>query len=228
MSMLGRRRGIRSTIERNLPAHARRVAIACLDPLESRQFLSASFRGLGGLVSETSAGYIPISQALAISADGSTVYGSVEPAPGDASGFNLFRWTRSEGLTRPPGVAPRFPDMSAGFGGFNVQDVSADGAVAVGTVGNGSSGGGAERSGAFRWSGRDGLTVFTPLAASLGDGVSSEAWGTSADGAVAAGTRWDVAPGESVLPDTPRAFRWTDDNGIQDLPGLPAASPAVI
>ena len=204
------------------------TASARVEPLEAKCLLSASFRGLGG-APDPPAGAGLLSLPAGISADGSTVYGSA-PARTDGGTRSwpvLFRWTASEGLTLPAGVDHVFPFSGAVTdpASFAVHDVSDDGSVAIGSVSNGTSGPG-ERSEAFRWSQRDGLAFITPLTSAALAGDASTGSGTSAGGSTVVGTRWDVREATAMVPGSQRVFRWTEAGGVQDLPGLPGASPA--
>lgn len=138
------------------------------------------------------------SEALGISADGSTVVGSSE----SASGEEAFRWTISGGMQ---GLG----DFTGGEFLSRAIDVSADGSVIVGRgtaegilVGSppGSPSFPVSVNVPFRWTESTGLQALSPGSIS----PQSSASGVSADGSVIVGS---VGNGDS--------FRWTAGNGLQ-------------
>ncbi len=152
------------------------------------------FQGLGGLFSGGS------SEALGVSADGSTVVGRATTGVGDT--LHAFRWTTATGSMEDLGTL-------SGDASFDsvAYDVSADGSFVVGYS---DLSGGRE---AFRWS------AATNTMIGLGDlpgGTEfSTAFGVSADGSVVVG---DGRSANGV-----EAFRWTAARGggmigLGDLP----------
>ena len=90
--------------------------------------------------------------------------------------------------------------------GSVARGVSADGAVVVGGAWNA-----AGQWRAFRWTASGGMQDL----GTLPGGSYSEAWGVSADGAVVVGwTYYDPEEGYGYYE---RAFRWTENDGMQDL-----------
>lgn len=131
------------------------------------------------------------SMAIAISADGSVVFGTMTtPDPmGNpmASVTSGFRWTSASGITSAI-LAP------FGWTSMSVTDVSSDGSVYVGTLFGGSP------TEAYRWS----PGSSTPdLLGFLPGGTSSRAVGISGDGNIVAG--WGGSSNGN------RAFRWVYD-----------------
>jgi probable HAF family extracellular repeat protein len=143
-----------------------------------------SFQGLGFLGGDNQ------SQALGISADGTSIVGLSD----DGGSSEAFRWTSSDGLV---GLGM----LTGGIFSF-AYDASGDGSVVVGQSGS-SNGLGFE---AFRWTsgGMQGLG-FIP------GSFDSEAYGVSGDGAVVVGESTLIADGTS------RAWRWTAGGGMVDL-----------
>ncbi len=114
-------------------------------------------------------------KAFSVSGDGSIVVGYDSDSPNYAG----YRWTQSTGM-QPLGVS----------GGSSINDISSDGTVYVGYLGNE----------AFRLTSTDGLV---PLRTSTGG--YSIALGVSADGSVIVGNMDD------------QAFRWTQSDGMVGL-----------
>ncbi|WP_174990107.1 hypothetical protein [Pandoraea aquatica] len=124
--------------------------------------------------------------SVSMSADGSTVIGTLTTP----AGLRAFRWTN------PTGV-----QIISDVGG-EAAAVNADGSVVVGYVRTGYN-----TSYAFRWTADGG----TQNLGSLGSGVSSNAFGVSADGTTVVGG--SLAKGMSEQ----RAFRWTAASGMTNL-----------
>jgi probable HAF family extracellular repeat protein len=134
------------------------------------------------------------SEAWGISANGRVVVGRAYNAAGY---YRAFRWTASGGMQ----------DLGTLGGGYSVASgVSADGAVVVGWADNA-----AWRWRAFRWTASGGMQDL----GTLPGGRESVAWGVSADGAVVVGwTYYYVDPEVGYYG---RAFRWTENDGMQNL-----------
>ncbi|MDR2186684.1 MAG: hypothetical protein LBE62_01365 [Azonexus sp.] len=142
--------------------------------------------------------------ATGVSADGSVVVG-VSEINNDGKTRHAFRWTAQDGMQ----------DLGTlGGAESSAQDISSDGRVIVGYS--------ATRSGktdAFRWTVESGMQDL----GSLGDG--SQAKGVSADGRVVVGT-YRMVVGNYGNPhphrgrEVSRAFRWTAEEGMQDLGAL--------
>ena len=147
----------------------------------------ASFTGLGEL-----AGGSFFSQALAVSADGSTVVGQSDPGGGD---HEAFRWTRSGGMQALGGVSAIPASRALG--------ASADGSVVVGLSGT------QFAMEAFRWTAAGGMQALPRLAP---ENITNVAWGVSGDGS--------VVVGQSNSATTRHAFRWDAATGTRALPGL--------
>lgn len=139
------------------------------------------FMGLGGFLSE----------AYAVSADGSTVVGQVA-----SSGYEAFRWTAETGMV---GLGT----LPAG-GSTTAYNISADGSVIVGI----NNFGGSDHE-AFRWTEAEGMIGLGDLPGGL---MFSEARGVSGDGSVIVGIG-HTATG-------PEAFRWTALDGMVGLGDL--------
>ncbi|MGA3283723.1 MAG: PEP-CTERM sorting domain-containing protein [Verrucomicrobiota bacterium] len=161
--------------------------------LAATPVMGTSFEGLGDLP-----GGKFESSAQRVSDNGLVVvgYGTT------ASGQQAFRWTRSEGIVS-------LGNLSDGsFVQSCANDVSADGAVVVGTGDpstNSDWNSGWSNFKGFRWTQSGGMTNI----GSLNGSTRYEAWGVSADGSVV------VGDGGS------QAFRWTQSGGITGLGVLP-------
>jgi len=194
---------------------------------------SASFSGLGDLT-----GNGVLSEAMAVSADGSVVVGRSRAANNE--GFEAFRWTASGGMTGL-GYLPG----GAYYGGANA--VSGDGSVVVGYSATDNSalafrwtasGGMADLNGlpsatgvsadgsvavgsgallantqAFRWTAANGLVSLGQLP---GGGYNSQAYGVSGDGSVIVGHSYSGSLNE--------AFRWSAADGMVGLGHLSTPS----
>lgn len=147
--------------------------------------------GLGDL-----AGGSFLSQAYAVSTNGSVVVGNSSSTAGDQA----FRWTQAGGMV---GLG----DLPGGFFVSYALDVSADGSVVVGLSQSGS---GNE---AFRWTQAGGMVGLGDLA---GGTFYSQADGVSADGSVVIGAGTSGSGTE--------AFRWTQATGMVGLGDLPGGS----
>lgn len=153
----------------------------------------ASFQGLGDLP-----GGEYESRATAVSADGNVVVGVGESLNGLGDRrTEAFRWTAAGGMVGL-GILPGDGDHSW------AENVSADGAVVVGSATRG----GAEV--AFRWTAAGGMVGI--------GGGSRKAHGVSADGAVVVGTGIRIGGGM-------QAFRWTAAGGTVGLDALPNGIP---
>jgi probable HAF family extracellular repeat protein len=128
------------------------------------------------------------SQAAAISADGSTVVGSIG-APGIA-----FKWTQSGGFTSLGAYVSNGPYSAA-------SAVSADGSVIAGSSRTQSL-----TFPAFRWTAATGLVSIGDLP---GGDASAEPHGISADGSVIVGESGSAAGTE--------AFIWDQAHGMRSL-----------
>jgi probable HAF family extracellular repeat protein len=184
-----------------------------------------SFTGVGDLP-----GGSFFSQALAVSADGSTVVGPSSPGvfrwtsmdgigpldvtagafavSGDGSvivgGDNAYRWTEATGQVV-------LGDLPGGLTSSVAYGVSTDGSV---VVGKGTSEFGSE---AFRWTQAGGMVGLGDLP---GGSFFSEARGVSADGSVVVG--WSNS---TDLRD--QAFRWTEATGMVGLGFLPGRTTSM-
>jgi probable HAF family extracellular repeat protein len=136
------------------------------------------------------------SVASGVSADGSVVVGwSYSNA---ARRDRAFRWTVDGGMQ----------DLGTlGGGASAAHGVSADGAVVVGWSYNA-----AGQLRAFRWTENDGMQNL----GTLPGGDESVAWGVSANGAVVVGWTYYYV-GDSEVGYYERAFRWTENDGMQNL-----------
>lgn len=114
------------------------TSIAIASIFAASHVSAAFFQGLGHLPSTSS---FPVSQAHAVSADGSVVVGYSSSGNG---GFEAFRWTLQDGLQ---GLG----DFPGGLRDSRAWDLSADGEVIVG-AGNVHRSGVGSSSLAFRWS----------------------------------------------------------------------------
>lgn len=144
-----------------------------------------SFMGLGRLPGGS------LSNALAISGDGSTVVGEANTG----SGFRSFRWTAAGGMVA-------LDDLVVGFSSVAFA-TSFDGSVVVGRA---NTPGGRQ---AYRWTPDEGTVELGDFA---GGALDSTAQSVSADGSVVVGV------GTSASGQT--AFRWTDAGGIVSLGDL--------
>lgn len=159
---------------------ARILAVALLTLTSAH----AAFQGLGFL---SDANY---SDAVAISADGSTVIGSSATVGADDEFFlSSFRWTAADGMIALPKTASDIPASYA-------TDVSADGSVIVGLE---VKAGGASTQ-AFIW--KEGAIQSIPYLAPTNYGIASS---VSADGTLVVGSG-------------PDSFRWTAVVGTIGLP----------
>jgi len=128
-----------------------------------------------------------------VSADGSVVVGGAADSAGI---WRAFRWTAESGMQSIDTLNSRFSVASG---------VSADGAVVVGRVDIG------RESHAFRWTLGTGMQDL----GTLSGGDRAWAYAVSSDGSVV------VGEAEVVSPDGfrrySRAFRWTEEAGMQDI-----------
>ncbi|HUW18384.1 MAG TPA: hypothetical protein VMW16_03705 [Sedimentisphaerales bacterium] len=150
---------------------------------------AASFQGLG---------YVPgwdwVSQAYAVSADGSVVVGI------SRSHFLTvaFRWTAEDGMQNLGYLSGENTTEATG--------VSANGSIVVGWSQKTGSG----DVEAFRWTESAGMVGLGDLA---GGPFLSYGYGVSADGSAVVGTSWSASGFE--------AFRWTEPGGMVGLGDLP-------
>jgi len=152
---------------------------------------------LGGLPGGSSAG-----GASDVSGDGSVVVGWSQQVRGSAVWEEAFRWTATDGM------------IGLGYlpgGGFvsNATGVSDNGEVVVGvsSVLSGSS-----RLEAFRWTATDGMVGLGDFA---GGELISSASDVSGDGS--------VVVGYSMSTHGKEPFRWTLDDGMTRLSGVPGS-----
>jgi probable HAF family extracellular repeat protein len=147
--------------------------------------------GLQGL------GYLPEdsdwSRAWGVSSDGSVVVGDVGHDFPPVSGREAFRWTESGGMIGLGWLSTQPVHVSRG------NDVSADGAVVVGTSMNASG-----KYEAFRWTQSDGMVGLDNLT-----GGTAESWScaVSSDGLTVVGFIGS------------NAFRWTQSEGMVEIGG---------
>lgn len=138
-----------------------------------------------------------IGRAMGVSADGTIVVGTSTTR----DGARAFRWTEAEGM-RSLGTTPETND-SYGYG------ISANGAVVVGYAVRWSENPNEEYfERAFRWQNGTMRLIGTLY------GYDSFAVAASGDGSVVVGY---VRPPEPGDPTATRAFRWTQQTGMQDL-----------
>lgn len=151
----------------------------------------AAFHGLGFL--ETGSG-LKYSEAMAISADGSTIVGgsSIDPsAEPDDDVFWSFRWTEADGMQALPKSNEEDVPLSRAFA------VSADGSVIVGQEYNF-----AGTVDAYRWTAPGGLVLLP-----------------HADPETPAATPWGISgDGNTVVGEAAAAFSWTSGGGTVLLP----------
>lgn len=147
-----------------------------------------------------------VSQATAVSADGSVVVG----ISGSLDGWEPFTWTSSTGMV---GLG-QYPGTTGG-GGTYANDVSDDGSVIVGTA---TKGGG--RFEAFKWTQSTGMVGLGALPNPVNGLDSSETFGVSGDGQIVVGRSFGRFGME--------AFRTSNTSmiGLGDLPGAPFTSIA--
>jgi len=163
---------------------------------------SSSFSGLGFLP-----GGGALSNASAISADGSVVVGGAL----SAFGSEAFRWTSAGGMV---GLG----DLPGGDRWSFAYGVSADGSVVTGSSRTmfRPSGGFPIADRGFRWTASESMVSLGTLTG----GTGSLAYGISADGSVIAGngfTYMGFPGGGSIRQDQPT--RWTSPNGMAHLGG---------
>jgi probable HAF family extracellular repeat protein len=151
----------------------------------------------GGIVSLGSLPGGAFSQAIGVSADGSTIVGSSEATPNCVT--EAFRWTSGGGMVGL-GFLTRF-DASGQANG-----VSANGSVVVGSSGVAPQ--------AFRWTSGSGMVGL----GFLPGGMLSQANAISADGSTIIG--WSGAN----LQFAAEAFRWTSVGGMVGLGFLPGTN----
>jgi uncharacterized membrane protein len=145
------------------------------------------------------------SEAVAVSADGSTVVGwSRGPEPGLPApvSFRAFRWTSSEGMIELVDSASTLTFVIA-------RDASADGSVAVGECYDDSTG---ASNLPCRWTAVSGLTELVDTSGTL---IGVRTFGVSGDGSVIVGT--------AQSPNALVAYRWTPAAGLQSLYPLPSS-----
>lgn len=150
-------------------------------------FGQASFTPIVGTL-----GGSPSTNALAISADGSTVVGSAH----SGNGVEPYYWTRQTGMVALNWSATSYTSSVRAFG------VSADGGVIVGSGRVGS------EHVAYRWSASTGMTQIPDRV----DGIAfDEAMSVSADGLVLIGRGRDGS--------TPKAMRYSASEGLSTIDG---------
>jgi uncharacterized membrane protein len=145
------------------------------------------------------------SEALAVSADGSTVVGwSRGPEPGlpAQTSFRAFRWTPAEGMIEIVDPASTLTFIIA-------RDVSADGSVVVGECYDDSTG---TSNVTCCWTAVGGLTELVDTSGTL---IGVRTFGVSGDGSVIVGT--------AQSPTALVAYRWTSVDGLQSLYPLPSS-----
>jgi len=153
----------------------------------------AAFHGLGFLETGTGLKY---SEAMAISADGSTIIGgsSIDPSSEpDDDVFWSFRWTEATGMQALPKSSEADVPLSRAYA------VSADGSVIVGQEYNMATG----TADAYRWTAGGVVEVLPHLNPSL---KADTPWGVSGDGTRVVGGSPDAA------------FGWTSVDGTVALP----------
>jgi probable HAF family extracellular repeat protein len=174
-------------------------SLALASPAET----APMFMGLGDLP-----GGIFNSQALAVSADGSTVVGRGSTADATSGFTEAFRWTQTGGMVGL-GLLPVDLDPNLFGRGSNAYAVTADGSTVVGWSETGPSVEG------FRWTSDGGMVGLGDLP---GGGSNSYAYGISADGSVV------VGEGTSAGSVPNQAFRLTLEGGMVGLGDLPGGS----
>jgi probable HAF family extracellular repeat protein len=159
-------------------------------PIAHRWTSPSGWQSLGDLP-----GGDALSYANAISSSGATIVGAsrTEPRSASTTGWQAFRWTGEMGMTGLGYANPN--DVES-----NALAMSADARFIVGTFTTAT-----HNTYAFRWSTEAGMQ---PLA---GDPANSQANAISNDGRVIAGVSMG---GFGPLY---RAFRWTEDGGMQNL-----------
>lgn len=138
------------------------------------------------------------SPATGVSADGQVVCGWAWFPPQTRS----YRWTQAQGLEYLPMLPP-----GSGLSYLAAAGISADGLVIVGT------GTIDDRGRAFRWTSSTGTVDLGTFPM----GFYSEAYATSADGAVVIGL-------SSSVELSTRGFVWTQQNGIVPMSMLPGGA----
>lgn len=153
----------------------------------------AAFHGLGFLETGTGLKY---SEAMAISADGSTIVGasSIDPYPEpDDDVLWSFRWTEATDMQALPKSSEANVPLSRAYA------VSANGTVIVGHEYNMAGEGSAD---AYRWSASGGLVLLPHADPEL---PAATPWGVSGDGS-------------TVVGEGSSAFSWTSGSGTVALP----------
>lgn len=170
------------------------VLVLAPGPVRSADGSGATFTGLGQLASGSRHTHV-----LDVSGDGSTAVGIVSTR----AGSQAVRWTEVEGLVRIAGPTKKAKRKKrlrgAALLGSTADAVSFDGSVVAGS---------ALPKGLFFWRPGPGLAPVEGL-----DVVSIRAAGMSADGLVVVG---EVRPDRDV----PRAFRWTQEDGLELIESL--------
>jgi probable HAF family extracellular repeat protein len=145
------------------------------------------------------------SKAYDVSSDGSIVVGSAVDPTADYT-TQAFIWTEDDGMT----------GLGTLDDGYNSEafGISGDGSVIVGYSDNAS-----YLPQAVYWNTSDGSITAIGL---LPSGYDSYAYGASDDGSAIAG--WGTGWAASVGAVVPRAFRWTEADGMVDLGSLGSGS----
>jgi probable HAF family extracellular repeat protein len=168
---------------------------------EDRAFRWTQAEGMVGLGDSQR---VEFSWASGVSGDGKVIVGSFFDRN---EGVRAFRWTESSGMVSLGSPASNLRSLATG--------VSADGRVVAGYIV--SAFGGTHQ--AFRWTEIDGMVK---LVGGIATNRDSRANGVSGDGNVVVGSVFRTVPhmfsvGDFVMEVDYRAFRWTQQTGMQSV-----------
>lgn len=186
--------------------------------------LSQGFWTPGGMITDVGplAGDMS-SEALAVSADGSTAFGVSFDASGAGRLFVQSPAGETAAVTQPQASVHLAEDggvdiIAGVLGAF----ISADGSVVAGTLIDGQEGTTSFAWRAFRWTRTGGLTLLDLLPGMAASAVV----GLSADGATVVG--YDASLTSQLLSETNVGFRWTTTAGVKALPSKSPTSPYIV